>query len=324
MTKISFSVVTTCRNEMKSLPRWKQNMIDQTRQPDEIVVVDAFSDDGTFEYLTEWAAVDKRIKVIQAKGNAAIGRNLAIENAKNEHILSTDMGVRLNNIWCEELIMPFEKDVAVEVVAGNSCYDVESISSAIAWAEYFIERGGFIKVGEGFEPGNRSVAYKKELWVKLGKLPEDLTFYGDDQTFGRQMIQEKVKFAYAPQAMTFWGRPKHAEQFFREMFNYGKGDGEALIKVPKAFKLFRDGKIGSSVVPFLSGTFNLIKSFRIRYCLEALRNKKFSSVIYIPYLLFFRGYYHSKGYLIGFEIGSKNCLDCRSRLNRDKNGYPIN
>ena len=46
---MNFSLVTTCRNEMRSLARWKENIQSQTRQPDEIVIVDAFSDDGTAE-----------------------------------------------------------------------------------------------------------------------------------------------------------------------------------------------------------------------------------------------------------------------------------
>ena len=76
--KIAFSVVTTCRNEIQSLPGWKMNILHQTRPPHEIVVVDAFSDDGTYEFLTEWRRIDSRVRVIQEKGPAAYGRNLAI------------------------------------------------------------------------------------------------------------------------------------------------------------------------------------------------------------------------------------------------------
>jgi glycosyltransferase involved in cell wall biosynthesis len=194
---IPFSLVTTCRNEMKSLPRWKQNILNQTRQPDEIVVVDAFSDDGTYEYLSEWAKDDKRVKLIQKKGAAAYGRNVAIENAANDYILSTDMGVRLNEIWCEELIVPFEKDKSIDVVAGNTCLDIETITSKVGWAEFYLEAGGFQRLVDGNVPGNRSIAYKKKIWLEVNKLPEDLTFYADDSVFGRQLVQAKYKFAYA-------------------------------------------------------------------------------------------------------------------------------
>jgi len=60
---LKFSLVTTCRNEISSLPRWKNDLLAQTRQPDEIVIVDAFSDDGTAEMLLEWADQDARVVV---------------------------------------------------------------------------------------------------------------------------------------------------------------------------------------------------------------------------------------------------------------------
>src|SRR5690606_34355555 len=97
---------------------------------------------------------------------------------------------------------------SVEVVAGNTCIDKETVKSAAARAEYYYENGGESKLGPGFVPGNRSVAYTKRVWSVLGGLPEDLTFYADDSVFGRQMVQAQLRFAYAPLAMTFWARPQ--------------------------------------------------------------------------------------------------------------------
>ena len=97
---IPCSLVTTCFNEMRSFPRWKANMQAQTRFPDEIVIVDAFSTDGTWEAITDWAKEDSRITAIQEKGNAAHGRNFAIQNAKYDHVISTDMGVGVVDCFC--------------------------------------------------------------------------------------------------------------------------------------------------------------------------------------------------------------------------------
>jgi glycosyltransferase involved in cell wall biosynthesis len=323
MSRLDFSLVTTCRNEIKSFDRWKQNVLEQTRQPSEIVIVDAFSDDGTAEKLFEWASSDATVKVIQERGAAAHGRNTAIKNTNFEIILSTDMGVRLSQNWCEELITPFEVDASNEIVAGNSCYDITTIKSQVAWAEYYIEKGGFIKLGPGVEPGNRSVAYKKLVWKLLGGLPEDLTFYGDDQTFGRQMIQWNMKFAYAINAMTFWGRPNEPELFYKEMYNYGFGDGEALIKTPFAVKMYRSGNLAEKLVPVSSGLINLLKNLKFSSLLQAIKDNRFRAACWIPRLLFARGFYHSKGYLSGMKNGDRNCFNCRSRLARDEKGYPV-
>ncbi|MFO8087174.1 MAG: glycosyltransferase [Bacteroidales bacterium] len=44
---MKFSLVVTCYNEMVTLHRWKENVMAQTRPPDEIVIVDSESNDGT-------------------------------------------------------------------------------------------------------------------------------------------------------------------------------------------------------------------------------------------------------------------------------------
>lgn len=323
MKNKTFTVVSTCLNEIKSAARWKQNIIDQTRQPNEIVIVDAYSNDGTYEFLSEWAKSDSRVKIIQKKCSVANGRNVAIENAINEIILSTDMGVRLSENWCEELIVPFENDDEVDVVAGNTCLDIETIKTKVGWAEYFIENGGFLNLVPGNIPGNRSIAYKKEVWLKVGKLPEDLTFAADDSVFGRQLVQGNFKFAYAPHAMTYWGRPQKFKQFLREQFVYGKGDGEAFIKTPRAFKWYLEGHLQKNLVPIFGFIFNIIKMQVWSGVGRALLKGEILEMLIIPLLAGARSYHHSKGYIIGYESGNINCKECRKRLQRDSTGYSL-
>lgn len=324
MKKIAFSIVTTCRNEIRSLPRWKMNILNQTRPPHEIVIVDAFSDDGTYEYLTEWSKTDSRVRIIQEKGAAAHGRNLAISQASNEHILSTDLGVRLSGDWCEALISPFEKDSSIEVVAGNTCIDKKTIKSIPARAEHYIENGGVAKLGFGHVPGNRSIAYKKSVWKELNGLPEDLTFYADDSVFGRQILQQNLKIVYAENAMTYWSRPQKLTHFFKEQYNYGKGDGEAFIKTPRAFKWYLEGKIPKALVPIFHMTIQSFKKQLYQGIGRALIDFDLFSSMVIPVLFIGRGYHFVKGYIEGYAYGEGNCFDCRNRLKRDLNGYSIN
>lgn len=312
---MKFSLVTTCRNEMSSLPRWKNDLLAQTRQPDEIVIVDAFSDDGTAEMLLEWADQDERVVVRQEKGAAAHGRNVAIGMASHEYILSTDMGVRLCSVWFEELIKPFEKNSSIEVVAGNTQIDKETVRSAAARAEYYIENGGEPKLGPGFVPGNRSMAYTKKVWRELGGLPEDLTFYADDSVFGRQIVEGGYNVAYAPKAMTYWGRPRKLRQFWRETFNYGRGDGEAMIKMPYSFKLYLKGMPAFLVAP-LTGLRVMQKQCKLSAIIRAISRFDLPALFMMPILTFGRGWNFGKGYLVGYAHGNEHCLECRKRLTR--------
>lgn len=315
LQKMNFSLVVTCFNEKKSLPRWYENILAQTRLPDEIVIVDSESTDGTTEFLQDWKKKDSRVRVIVQKCKPARGHNIGNDAARYEHILSTDMGVRLCPVWCESLIKPFEDDPSVEVVAGNTQIDKETVKSAAARAEYYIENGGEPKLGPGFIPGNRSVAYTKKVWRELGGLPEDLTFYADDSVFGQQIVEGGYNMAYAPKAMTYWARPQRLRDFWKEKFNYGRGGGEALIGNPIAFRLYKRGLLPRCLVPAISGFRTLTKKLTLRMIFKAVYKRDFIACLYIPILLFGNGFYHDKGYLIGDNWGEEHCQECRIRLN---------
>lgn len=311
---MNFSLVVTCFNEMKSLPRWYEDVMAQTRSPDEIVIVDSESTDGTTEFLLDWEKRDPRLKVIVQKCSPARGHNIGNEFAQSEYIVSTDMGVRLDTRWFEEIVKPVEEDPSVDVVAGSYAVDKSTITTPAAWAEYYIKGDGIPRLEPGFVVLNRSVIYKKAAWRELGGLPEDLTQYADDSVFGRQILQAGYEMAFAPNAMVYWARPRKLKEFWREYFNYGRGDGEALIKTPIAFRLYKGGFLPRFLVPALTGFRVLTKHLTIRKICKAIHKCDFVACLYMPILLFGNGYYFGKAYLIGDKWGEKHCQECRSRL----------
>ena len=315
---MKYSLVTTCRNEMHSLACWRKNILEQTKQPDEIVIVDAFSDDGTAEELFSWAKNDLRVKIFQEKGAVAHGRNVAIEKASFEHIVSTDMGVRLVPEWFAELTAPFETDPDVELVLGNSCIDRDTLHTAVARAEFYIENGGFADPGPGVIGGNRSSAYLKKIWRECNGLPEDLTFCGDDSTFFRQMNEHGYKTAYAPGAMTLWGRPEKLKSFWKEAWNYGLGDGEAFIKEPWAFRQYRTKRLPWFMVLFINGTRVLQKKCTLAAFGRAFRKFDIPAILVMPVLAFGVGLKNIQGYRVGYNRGNTECLECRSRIKQGR------
>ena len=320
---IPFTLVTTCRNEMRSFHRWKANLLAQTRFPDEIVIVDAFSEDGTWEEIQKWSKEDPRVRGIQEKGAAAHGRNFAIENATYEHIVSTDMGVRLAECFCEELMKPFEEDLTVEVVLGNTCIDPESVKTLAAKTEWYIENGGFANPGPGDVGGNRASAYLKHCWQELGGLPEDLTFYADDSTFFRQINQAGYKTAYAWNAMTYWGRTGVLSKYWRESFVYARGDGEAAIKMSGTFKLYLQKKLPLWLERPLNALRFMQKQWHCHSVWNALKHADFLVPFLMPVFSFGMGWNQSKGYLVGYENGIKKCQACRQRLEESKRNLAL-
>ena len=311
---MKFTLVTTCFNEIKSFTRWKSDLIAQTRQPDEICIVDAESTDGTRECLKEWAENDPRIRVIFKKCSVARGRNLAIEMATYEYIVSTDMGVRLDRKWCEELLKPFENDKDIEVVAGWVLFDQSTLKSAVARLDYYINRDSGKRTKTNLVIGNNSCSYKKYIWQELNGLPEDLTYAADDAVFGRQILKAGYKIAVASGAKVFWARPNSLCDFWKEQYNYGRGSGEAAIIPPYAFRLYKKGLLPRYLVSFINGLRFLHKAIRLSLINEIFSNHDIKAFLILPLYLFGKGYYYGKGYLLGDEYGRKYCKDCRNRL----------
>jgi len=320
MKKIDFSLVTTCRNEIGSVATWKDNVLEQTLQPDEIVIVDAFSNDGTFEFLQEWSIEDSRVKVIQEKGAVAKGRNTAVRNSKYEYILSTDMGVKIDKKWCEYLIHPFLIDNTIEVVAGN--YKVLLNNTPLAYAENFLfphDR----TLEYGFIPSNRSIAYLKRIWSQVGEYPEDLSFAGDDSVFGRQLIQENFNFAFASEAIVYWERPQTFKLLLKERFVYGFGDGEAFINTPMLFKLYFEYGLPKIFLAPLNFVLNFVRLYSLKAMFKALVEFKFKTFFLIPILSSGCAYHTVKGYILGYNKGINSCIDCRNRIHRNSKGYSV-
>lgn len=320
---MKFSLVTTCFNEISSLPAWRRDMEAQTRFPDEIVVVDSVSTDGTLEALWSWAEDNPRVRVIVEKSTVAAGRNTAIRNVTHEHILSTDLGVRLDRRWVEELVRPFEADPEIDVVLGSYGVDMSTIKSSAARAEFYIsgdgcpyerDEAGNWQLRKGQVPSNRSVAYTKRVWHELGGLPEDLSRAADDAVFGQQIMNAQYRLGYAPEALAYWCRPTRLRDFWKEAAVYAVGGGEAAIRKPIAFRLYQKGYLPRCMIPLVTALRMTQTHLPLRSVCQALAKRDLIGLLYMPILMFGNGWVRGEHYPRGYEHGSKHCLECRARL----------
>ena len=125
----SVSVIATVLNEAAAIIELLHSLQAQTRPPEEVVIVDGGSRDGTLEVLQAFAAeASLPVRVLSAPGaNISRGRNLAIAAASGEVIASVDAGVRLEPDWLAELVAPFEGETPPDVVSGFFQADPRSL-----------------------------------------------------------------------------------------------------------------------------------------------------------------------------------------------------
>jgi len=223
---LKVSVVCTVFNERESLPELLNSLEHQVRPPDEVVIVDGGSTDGTLELLQGYRG-PLPLKLLELPGgNIAQGRNAAIRAATGEVIASTDAGVWLDPRWLLELLRPFEQEETVSAVAGffrpdpRSAFEVALGATVLPTPEEVTP--------ETFLPSSRSVAYRKSLWESVGGYPEWLD-YCEDLIFDLNLRKQGVSFAWAPKAVAYFRPRQGFLAFFRQYYRYARGDGKANL-----------------------------------------------------------------------------------------------
>lgn len=221
------SVIATVFNEIGSLDRLIASLAAQTRRPDEIVIADGGSADGTWERLKELSALSTTSKmplvVLSRPGaNISAGRNAAIAAARGPIVACTDAGVGLVDTWLAAITAPFAG--GARVVAGFFTSDPEGAFETALGATTLPEKAEIEP--SRFLPSSRSVAFLKDAWADAGGYPEWLD-YCEDLVFDFRLLAVAGPAAFAPDAVArFRPRPTLAA-FARQYFRYARGDGKA-------------------------------------------------------------------------------------------------
>jgi glycosyltransferase involved in cell wall biosynthesis len=219
------SVIATVRNEAQAVRRLLDSLAAQTLLPDEVIIVDGGSTDGTVEVLEEYATGGTLpLKVLVRPGtNISQGRNAAIAMTTGEIIAGTDAGVRLSPNWLEELIKPFEKERELYVVSGFFLPDPQTVFETAMGATVLPVLADVDP--EKFLPSSRSVAFRKAAWERVGGYPEWLD-YSEDLVFDFK-LRDLGPFVFAPRAIAYFRPRKSLRAFFQQYYRYARGDGKA-------------------------------------------------------------------------------------------------
>jgi glycosyltransferase involved in cell wall biosynthesis len=218
------SVVVTVLNEASSLPGLLESLADQTRPPDEVVVCDGGSIDGTLALLEAEARLPLRI--LQRPGaNIAQGRNVAIAAATGNVIAVTDAGVRLCPQWLERLAAPFE-DPETHIVAGFFRPAPQSVFEMAMGATVLPEQREVRP--DDFLPSSRSVAFRKSAFESVGGYPEWLD-YCEDLILDFRLRDKFGPFLFVPGARAYFRPRPNLRAFFLQYYRYARGDGKANL-----------------------------------------------------------------------------------------------
>ncbi|MGD0731448.1 MAG: glycosyltransferase [Terracidiphilus sp.] len=205
------AVIATVLNEAQEIARLVPSLLAQSPAPAEVIVVDGGSADGTWQWLVEAAKAHPNLRPIRDEscslkrcpGPISRGRNVAIAAANSSIIACADAGCTYPPDWLTHLTAPIAASTA-EYALGGSCLDP---ADATVWdfaAAPFLG----VKLSASIPSKSctaRSMAFRKELWQRIGGFPE-MAFFGEDTLFDlearrltRPAFVECAKALYRPQ-----------------------------------------------------------------------------------------------------------------------------
>jgi glycosyltransferase involved in cell wall biosynthesis len=346
------SAVVTVHNEAQSIERLLDSLAAQTRPPDEIVICDGGSTDGTPDLIAHFArchAASLPVRLLVETGaNISRGRNLAIAAAQGPLIAVTDAGVRLAPQWLEELASPWLEtdrrgvDAPPLAAAGFFLADAEGVFLT-AMAATVLPLRQEINPAK-FLPSSRSVAFLKSAWEAAGGYPEWLDYCEDlvfDLAVNALTPGTPTAFVWRPQAVVYFRPRDSLVAFWKQYYRYARGDGKAdLWRKRYALRY----AIYLVVTPLLAacGVWNSLQAARwlawggllagvIAYCMrpwqrlsvlgaELRRDERVRAALLVPVIRAVGDLAKMAGYPVGlwwrFRQRRRKEIDWRQRLGR--------
>lgn len=225
ISNIQNSLVCTIKNEADNIAALLDSMLAQSRLPDEIVINDCGSDDGSDAIVERYIATGHALRLVRGGFNIPSGRNNAVRHARGAIIACTDAGLILDPRWFERIIAPIEQQQA-DVVGGFFRPEPHSdFELALGATNY---RNAYEIDANSFLPFGQSVAFRKQAWEQVGGYPEWAS-HCEDLLFDMALKRAGYRFAFVPDALVHFRPRESLPAFARQYYLYARGDGVANL-----------------------------------------------------------------------------------------------
>ena len=233
------ALIATLYNEADNVSRWWGCLVRQTVLPDEIVIVDGGSTDGTWEKLSELARrAPVPVKLEQRRCNIAEGRNRAIQLTDADIIAATDAGSFPEPDWFHEITRPLLEDTSVDCTGGVNLAGAENdFQNYLAQFEPRSDvEADRISGNPEVHPSSRNTAFRRSAWADVGGYPEWLTLAAEDFLFTQELTRAGKKIIRNSKAVVYWSVRDSQTAFFKLLYRNAYGSGEARLDLPYFFR----------------------------------------------------------------------------------------
>lgn len=209
------SLVVPLRDEEKTVTRLLDSVIAQDSPPDEVVIVDAGSQDDTAAIVSSFEGRLPLRLVRAAKLYPGLARNAGVDAATHPWLAFTDGGIALRPEWLREIAAVAEREDA-HIVFGSFDPVCNTYFRRCAAVAYVPPRTGHGIRG----PFVASMALTHEAFDRAGGFPPFRA--AEDLIFLERLLALPLRTAYAPRAVVHWELAPDARRTFRRFALYSE------------------------------------------------------------------------------------------------------
>jgi GT2 family glycosyltransferase len=226
--KANISVVIPTHNRVGSLLRTLKAIIKQHISPEEVVIVDDCSNDGTNELCLALRTKQLPFNLIYLRQKRNLGpaaaRNLGVSVASNGIILFTDDDCEPDFNWTNEILSTFSKNQDLAGV-GGPVLSAEKTKIGLFFDYHHMLDPKISQ--DGVSPiylVTANAAYKREWILSVGGFSESISRPGgEDPGLSFKIASEGGCFGFSPKAIVRHHYSSKLTSISRMFFNYGYG-----------------------------------------------------------------------------------------------------
>jgi len=204
------SIVICTYNRDKFLPQALESLTKQSANPEdfEIIIVNNNSTDNTEKISQEFIRNHPELNIyytVEKNQGLSFARNKGIDTAKGEIISFMDDDAIARHDFVSQLQRHFNAYPDFSAIGGKVIPIYGNNEPEPVWMSKYIQ-GVVSKVDYGEKvkpftkkyPAGCNMAFRKEVFTKVGKFNTDLVYRGDDKYIFHQLKNNGLKVLYAP------------------------------------------------------------------------------------------------------------------------------
>jgi GT2 family glycosyltransferase len=224
---MTIAVVVPVFNGARTLARCLDALARLDPAPDEIVLVDNGSTDGTLDLLKAFAAQHGRARLVEeARRGVSAARNAGLRATRADVIAWTDADCAPAPDWLRELPRPLA-DPTVAAVGGRVLGAPGATLVETFLGLYSFQTGAAPSVDERWTPSGggyaaANLATRRATLMDVGAWDES-TYVGEDYDVCARLYAAGHRIAYAPAARVVHHHRDTVRAMVRQSFSWGQG-----------------------------------------------------------------------------------------------------